>query len=98
MSAQCVSGRNKILTCSLRTRLHPSTCEYFISFVKSTLEEEDMPWVCYDWPCSAHQKSFTTKTASPSPCARRRLCCSTWRWREACIPVASSPRSRSEEH
>src|SRR2546426_4056667 len=66
-------------------------------------EEEDLPWVCYIWPCSARLKCFMTEAASPFLCARRKPCCSTWRSRGGCIPAANwrrccgltvSPRSR----
>src|SRR5258707_4261968 len=52
-------------------------------------QEENLPWVCYVWPCSAHLKWCMTAAASPLPCARRRPCCSTWQWRGACILGAS---------
>src|SRR5258708_34688835 len=51
--------------------------------------DEDMPWVCYIWPCSARPKYFMTAVASRFPYARRRPCLSTWRSKAACIPAAS---------
>src|SRR5258708_25327445 len=53
--------------------------------------EENIPWIGYVWPCSAHQKCFIMAPVLPLPCARRWPCWSTWRSKAACIPVANWP-------
>src|SRR6266704_2601480 len=57
----------------------------------SSYPKEELPWVCYVWPCSARPKCFMKGAASRLPCARRKPCCSTWRSKAACIPAVNWP-------
>src|SRR5260370_7728915 len=59
--------------------------------VTSVRLEENIPWIGYVWPCSAHQKCVITADASPLPCARRWPCWSTWPSKPPCILPATCP-------